>query len=113
MVARYVIPEIKRLHRKSCASRKKFPGRKNRAVFERGPAQAVMAKIMEKRQGPPRRWPLTGPRPRPRSPTINAPDLQKEAAKTQGRDVDGTTARAAQIAFIDAGGPQCPPGQPP
>ena len=50
----------------------------NRAVFERA-GQAVMAKIMENDKAA-AALPLTGPG-RVAIPTINAPDLQKEAAK--------------------------------
>ena len=49
----------------------------NRAVFERA-GQAVMAKIMGNDKAA--ALPLTGPG-RVAIPTINAPDLQKEAAK--------------------------------
>jgi limonene 1,2-monooxygenase len=50
----------------------------NREVFERA-GQAVMAKIMENDKAA-AALPLTGPG-RVAIPTINAPDLQKEAAK--------------------------------
>jgi len=50
----------------------------NRAVFERA-GQAVMAKIMENDKAA-AALSLTGPG-RVAIPTINAPDLQKEAAK--------------------------------
>jgi limonene 1,2-monooxygenase len=50
----------------------------NRAIFERA-GQAVMAKIMENDKAA-AALPLTGPG-RVAIPTINAPDLQKEAAK--------------------------------
>ena len=50
----------------------------NRAVFERA-GQAVMAKIMENEKAA-AALPLTGPG-RVAIPAVNAPDLQKEAAK--------------------------------
>ena len=54
----------------------------NREVFERA-GQAVMAKIMENDKAA-AALPLTGPG-RVAIPTINAPDLQKEAAKRKSK----------------------------
>src|SRR5437763_1391773 len=76
MVARYVIPEINGYTAKLRESQKFVI--ENRAVFERA-GQAVMAKIMENEKAA-AALPLTGPG-RVAIPTINAPDLQKEAAK--------------------------------
>src|SRR5271167_4985903 len=76
MVARYVIPEINGHIAKLRESQKFLV--ENRAVFERA-GQAVMAKIMENDKAA-AALPLTGPG-RVAIPTINAPDLQKEAAK--------------------------------
>jgi limonene 1,2-monooxygenase len=76
MVARYVIPEINGYTAKLRESQKFVI--ENRAVFERA-GQAVMAKIMENDKAA-AALPLTGPG-RVAIPTINAPDLQKEAAK--------------------------------
>ena len=76
MVARYVIPEING-YVKGLRQSQKFLV-ENRAVFERA-GQAVMAKIMENEKAA-AALPLTGPG-RVAIPTINAPDLQKEAAK--------------------------------
>jgi limonene 1,2-monooxygenase len=76
MVARYVIPEING-HITKLRESQKFVI-ENRAVFERA-GQAVMAKIMENDKAA-AALPLTGPG-RVAIPTINAPDLQKEAAK--------------------------------
>src|ERR1700737_1516382 len=87
MVARYVVPEINGYidgFRKS----QKFVI-ENRAVFERA-GQAVMAKIMENDKAA-AALPLTGPG-RVAIPTINAPDMQKEAPKRKkeggGRRLD-------------------------
>src|SRR6266403_1090847 len=76
MVARYVIPEING-YISGLRKSQKFVI-ENRAVFERA-GQAVMAKIMENELAA-AALPLTGPG-RIAIPTINAPDLQKEAAK--------------------------------
>jgi limonene 1,2-monooxygenase len=76
MVARYVIPEING-HIAKLRESQNFL-RENRAVFERA-GQAVMAKIMQNELAA-AALPLTGPG-RIAIPTINAPDLQKEAAK--------------------------------
>jgi limonene 1,2-monooxygenase len=76
MVARYVIPEINGYIAKLRESQKFVI--ENRAVFERA-GQAVMAKIMENEKAA-AALPLTGPG-RVAIPAVNAPDLQKEAAK--------------------------------
>src|SRR5438045_1524021 len=76
MVARYVIPEING-YVKGLRESQKFLV-ENRAVFERA-GQAVMAKIMENEKAA-AALAVTGPG-RVAIPTINAPDLQKEAAK--------------------------------
>ena len=76
MVARYVIPEINGHIAKLRESNKFLI--ENRAVFERA-GQAVMAKIMENDKAA-AALSLTGPG-RVAIPTVNAPDLQKEAAK--------------------------------
>jgi len=76
MVARYVVPEING-YIDGLRKSQKFVI-ENRAVFERA-GQAVMAKIMENDKAA-AALPLTGPG-RVAIPTINAPDLQKEAAK--------------------------------
>ena len=76
MVARYVIPEING-YVKVFAEPTAFLI-ENRAVFERA-GQAVMAKIMENEKAA-AALAQTGPG-RVAIPTINAPDLQKEAAK--------------------------------
>jgi len=76
MVARYVIPEING-HIAKLRESQNFL-RENRAVFERA-GQAVMAKIMQNELAA-AALPLTGPG-RIAIPTVNAPDLQKEAAK--------------------------------
>src|ERR1700730_3739169 len=76
MVARYVIPEINGYVTKLRESQRFLI--ENRAVFERA-GQAVMAKIMENEKAA-AALPLTGPG-RVAIPTVNAPDLQKEAAK--------------------------------
>src|SRR5712675_2126157 len=76
MVARYVVPEING-YIASLRKSQKFVI-ENRAVFERA-GQAVMAKIMENDKAA-AALPLTGPG-RVAIPTINAPDLHKEAAK--------------------------------
>ncbi len=80
MVARYVVPEINGYVAKLRESQKFLI--ENRAVFERA-GQAVMAKIMENDKAA-AALPLTGPG-RVAIPTINAPDLQKEAAKQKAR----------------------------
>jgi limonene 1,2-monooxygenase len=74
-VARYVIPEINGIITKLRVSNKFLV--ENRTVFDRA-GQAVMAKIMENEEAA--ALPLTGPG-RVAIPPINAPDLQKEAAK--------------------------------
>ena len=76
MVARYVIPEING-HIAKLRESQKFVI-ENRAIFERA-GQAVMAKILANDKAA-AALPLTGPG-RVAIPTINAPDLQKEAAK--------------------------------
>src|SRR5437016_6158758 len=76
MVARYVVPEING-YVDGLRKSQKFVI-ENRAVFERA-GQAVMAKIMENEKAA-AALSLTGPG-RVAIPTINAPDLQKEAAK--------------------------------
>jgi limonene 1,2-monooxygenase len=76
MVARYVIPEINGYLTKLRESQKFVI--ENRAVFERA-GQAVMAKIMENEKAA-AALSLTGPG-RVAIPAVNAPDLQKEAAK--------------------------------
>jgi limonene 1,2-monooxygenase len=76
MVARYVVPEING-YIDSLRKSRQFVV-ENREVFERA-GQAVMAKIMENDKAA-AALPLTGPG-RIAIPTINAPDLQKEAAK--------------------------------
>ena len=76
LVGRYVIPEING-HIAKLRESQKFVI-ENRAIFERA-GQAVMAKIMENDKAA-AALPLTGPG-RVAIPTINAPDLQKEAAK--------------------------------
>src|SRR5690348_936902 len=79
MVARYVVPEING-YLEGLRGSQKFVI-ENRAVFERA-GQAVMAKILENEKAV-AALPLTGPG-RVAIPTVNAPDLQKEAAK-QGK----------------------------
>ena len=76
MVARYVIPEINGYITKLRESQKFVI--ENRAVFERA-GQAVMAKIMENEKAA-AALQHTGPG-RIAIPAVNAPDLQKEAAK--------------------------------
>src|SRR5215212_5923333 len=76
MVARYVVPEINGYLTKLRESRQFLVD--NRAVFERA-GQAVMAKIMENEKAA-AALQQTGPG-RVAIPTINAPDLQKEAEK--------------------------------
>jgi len=76
MVARYVVPEINGYI--DALRKSQTFVRENRAVFERA-GQAVMAKIMENDKAA-AALSLTGPG-RVAIPTINAPDLQKEAAK--------------------------------
>jgi limonene 1,2-monooxygenase len=76
MVARYVVPEINGYLTKLRESRQFLVD--NRAVFERA-GQAVMAKIMENEKAA-AALPLTAPG-RLAIPAVNAPDLQKEAAK--------------------------------
>jgi limonene 1,2-monooxygenase len=75
-VARYVVPEINGYVAGLRKSRQFLV--ENRAVFERA-GQAVMAKIMENDKAA-AALAVTGPG-RVAIPTINAPDLQKEAAK--------------------------------
>src|SRR5665213_2574613 len=76
MLARYVVPEINGYVAGLRKSRQFLV--ENRAVFERA-GQAVMAKIMENERAV-AALPLTGPG-RIAIPTVNAPDLQKAAAK--------------------------------
>ncbi|MFL6789863.1 MAG: flavin-dependent oxidoreductase, partial [Bradyrhizobium sp.] len=76
MVARYVVPEING-YLDGLRKSQKFVI-ENRAVFERA-GQAVMAKIMENDKAA-AALTLTGPG-RVAIPAVNAPDLQKEAAK--------------------------------
>src|ERR1700761_8134984 len=76
MVARYVVPEINGYLDGLRTSRQFLID--NRAVFERA-GQAVMAKIMENEKAA-AALPLTGPG-RVAIAAVNAPDLQKEAAK--------------------------------
>jgi limonene 1,2-monooxygenase len=76
MVARYVVPEING-YLDGLRKSQKFVI-ENRAVFERA-GQAVMAKIMENEKAA-AALPLTAPG-RLAIPAVNAPDLQKEAAK--------------------------------
>jgi limonene 1,2-monooxygenase len=76
MVARYVVPEING-YIDGLRKSQKFVI-ENRGVFERA-GQAVMAKIMENDKAA-AALPLTGPG-RVAIPAVNAPDLQKEAAK--------------------------------
>src|SRR6202000_2527113 len=76
MVARYVVPEINGYVAGLRTSRQFLV--ENRAVFERA-GQAVMAKIMENDKAA-AALAVTGPG-RVAIPTINAPDLQKAAAK--------------------------------
>jgi limonene 1,2-monooxygenase len=76
MVARYVVPEINGYVADLRKSRQFLV--ENREVFDRA-GQAVMAKIMENDKAAAALH-LTGPG-RVAIPTINAPDLQKEAAK--------------------------------
>jgi limonene 1,2-monooxygenase len=78
MVARYVVPEINGYIDTLRQSQKFLI--ENRAVFDRA-GQAVMAKIMENERAA-AALPLTGPG-RVAIPAVNAPDLQKEAAKQQ------------------------------
>jgi limonene 1,2-monooxygenase len=80
LVARYVVPEING-YIDGLRKSQKFVI-ENRAIFERA-GQAVMAKIMENDKAA-AALPLTGPG-RVAIPTINAPDLQKEAAKRKAR----------------------------
>ena len=76
LVARYVVPEING-YVDSMRKSQRFVI-ENRAVFERA-GQAVMAKIMENEKAA-AALSLTGPG-RVAIPAVNAPDLQKEAAK--------------------------------
>jgi limonene 1,2-monooxygenase len=76
MVARYVVPEINGYVKGLRTSRQFLV--ENRAVFERA-GQAVMAKIMENEKAA-AALSLTAPG-RVAIPTVNAPDLQKAAAK--------------------------------
>ena len=76
MVARYVVPEINGYVAKLRESQKFVID--NRAIFERA-GQAVMAKIMENDKAA-AALQHTGPG-RIAIPAVNAPDLQKEAAK--------------------------------
>ena len=76
MVARYVIPELQGFIKPLRDSRQFVID--NRAVFERA-GQAVMAKIMQNEKAA-EALKVTGPG-RVAIPAVNAPDLQKEAAK--------------------------------
>src|SRR5215470_2937295 len=76
MVARYVVPEING-YVDSMRKSQKFVI-ENRAIFERA-GQAVMSKIMENEKAA-AALAQTGPG-RVAIPAVNAPDLQKEAAK--------------------------------
>src|SRR5882672_1812704 len=76
MVARYVVPEING-YLDGLRKSQKFVI-ENRAVFERA-GQAVMAKIMANDKAA-AALSVTGPG-RVAIPAVNAPDLQKEAAK--------------------------------
>ena len=76
MVARYVIPELQGFIKPLRDSRQFVID--NREVFERA-GQAVMAKIMQNDKAA-AALQHTGPG-RVAIPTVNAPDLQKEAAK--------------------------------
>jgi limonene 1,2-monooxygenase len=80
MVARYVVPEING-YLESLRESQKFVI-ENRAVFERA-GQAVMAKIMENEKAA-AALSLTGPG-RVAIPAVNAPDLQKEAARLKAK----------------------------
>jgi len=75
-VARYVVPEING-YLDSMRKSQKFVI-ENRAIFERA-GQAVMSKIMENEKAA-AALARTGPG-RVAIPAVNAPDLQKEAAK--------------------------------
>jgi limonene 1,2-monooxygenase len=79
MVARYVVPEING-YIDGLRRSQKFVI-ENRAIFERA-GQAVMAKIMANEKAA-EALKVTGPG-RVAIPAVNAPDLQKEAAKQQG-----------------------------
>jgi limonene 1,2-monooxygenase len=76
MVARYVVPEVNG-YIASLRKSQKFVI-ENRAIFDRA-GQAVMAKIMENEKAA-AALAQTGPG-RVAIPAVNAPDLQKEAAK--------------------------------
>jgi limonene 1,2-monooxygenase len=76
MVARYVVPEING-YVDSLRKSQKFVI-ENREIFERA-GQAVMAKIMQNEKAV-EALKVTGPG-RVAIPAVNAPDLQKEAAK--------------------------------
>jgi limonene 1,2-monooxygenase len=76
LVARYVVPEING-YLDSMRKSQKFVI-ENRAIFERA-GQAVMSKIMENEKAA-AALARTGPG-RVAIPAVNAPDLQKEAAK--------------------------------
>ena len=76
MVARYVVPGDQRLCLR-LAQIAAIPDREPRGVRSR--RQAVMAKIMENDKAA-AALPLTGPG-RVAIPTVNAPDLQREAVK--------------------------------
>ena len=80
MVARYVVPEING-YLDGLRKSQKFVI-ENRAVFERA-GQAVMAKIMENEKAA-AALSLTGPG-RVAIPAVNAPDLQKEAARLKAK----------------------------
>jgi limonene 1,2-monooxygenase len=76
LVARYVVPEING-YIDTLRKSQKFVI-ENRAIFERA-GQAVMAKIMENEKAA-EALKVTGAG-RVAIPAVNAPDLQKEAAK--------------------------------
>jgi limonene 1,2-monooxygenase len=80
MVARYVIPELQGFIKPLRESRQFLVD--NRAVFERA-GQAVMAKIMQNEKAA-AALQHTGPG-RIAIPAVNAPDLQKEAAKLKSK----------------------------
>ena len=106
MVARYVIPEINGYITRLRKSQKFLV--ENRAVFERA-GQAVMAKIMENEKAA-AALPLTGPG-RVAIPTINAPDLQKEAGEAQGV-IRSADKRRRVNQYTAAEGRHCePPGR--
>ena len=80
MVARYVIPELQGFIQPLRTSQQFVID--NREVFERA-GQAIMAKIMENEKAA-AALQHTGPG-RIAIPPVNAPDLQKEAAKLKSK----------------------------